>query len=408
MKYELIIIGGGASGLAAAVTAASLGLKRIAVLEQLPRIGKKLLATGNGRCNLSHTDISGSDYRGTVSPDEILKRFGKAPAFFENLGLFCRADAQGRLYPNSMTAASVLDAFRLRLEQDGTEILCDQKVTALEHNGKDWLVQAQEAMQAGCVIFAAGGHAAPKLGTDGSAWKLLEKLGIPIVSPRPILCPLRSEEKLLRPLKGIRLKGSVTLFNSKKKLVSEEGEIQFNEGTISGICVFDLTGKIDYSQLRGCELSVNCFPEADAGELLSRLYTVQAVRSEAICGDLLSGLVHRTVGKVVLKRCGILETAPCSSLSGAQLHAIANTLCDLRFPVTGTGDFGQAQATAGGVHVKALDADLQVKARPGLFITGEAADIQSICGGYHLHWCWASGSAAAYGAVKRIMKGEGA
>lgn len=406
MKYDLIIVGGGASGLAAAVTAASLGIRKIAVLEQLPRIGKKLLATGNGRCNLSHNGISGSDYSGSVCPDEIIRQFGEAPAFFENLGLFCRVDTQGRIYPSSMTASSVLDAFRLRLEQDGTRVLCEQKVQALKQQNSHWIVHAQEEMASKCVIFAAGGHAAPKLGTDGSAWKLLERLGIPVVSPKPILCPLRSDEKLLRPLKGIRLKGSISLRSGNTIHASEEGEIQFNEGTISGICVFDMTGKIDTSRIRGCELSVNCFPETDAGEILSRLYTVQAVRQETACGDFLSGLVHKTLGKVILRRCGIPEMQPCSSLSGAQLHDIAALLCDLRFPVLGTGDFHQAQATSGGVQGSALDANLQVKQYPGLFISGEAADVHSICGGYHLHWCWASGSAAAYGAAKRILKGE--
>lgn len=407
MKYQLMIIGGGASGLAAAVTAAEYGLKRILILEQLPKTGKKLLSTGNGRCNLSHTGISGKDYRGSLRPDRILSRFGEAPDFFEKLGLFCRTDTEGRLYPGSMAAASVLDAFRLRLAQDNTEILCDQKVTALERNGSLWTVRTEAAVfQAVCVIFAAGGHAAPKLGTDGSAWQMLERLGIQMVQPEPILCPVLSDAKLLYSLKGIRLKGSVTLFDKRKPVCTESGEIQFTEKALSGICLFDLSGLIDSRRIRDYTLSVNCFP----GEkhLLQQLTVCQKSRSQASCEDMLTGLVQKPVGRAVLKSCGIAADTPCLTLTEQQLRDIAERLQDLRFPVKGLGDFTQAQATRGGVHGSALDGDLQVKAQPGLYVTGEAVDVQSKCGGYHLHWCWASGAAAAQAAARRIRKGTGA
>ena len=400
--YPLIVIGGGASGMAAAVTAAACGLRRIVILEKLPRTGRKLLATGNGRCNLSHTEITAADYAGSVPVEGILGSFGDVSTFFGNLGLFCRTDAQGRMYPYSMTAAGVLDALRLRLKADGTQELCGREVTALIPQRGYWQVQtaAGECLAARSVIFAAGGWAAPKFGTDGSSWKILEQLGIPLVSPHPILCPVGTDPALLRQLKGLRVRGSVTLFDGDVPVCTRDGEVQFTEKALSGICVFDLSGQIDSMRTKAFRLSVNCFPECDTGETLARLYTCQAVRPEASCEDMLTGLVHKALGRAVLERCAVPPGMPCSSLSGRQLAMIAERLHGLEFPVTGTAGFAQAQATAGGVPGSALGEDLQVKRYPGLFVTGEAVDVHSVCGGYHLHWCWASGACAGMAAAK--------
>ncbi len=403
MTCQLIIIGGGASGLAAAVTAASFGIQRIVILEKLPRIGKKLLATGNGRCNLSHEMITAADYQGSVDVTGILTEFGDVSAFFENLGLYLRTDDAGRMYPYSMTANAVLDAFRLRLRQYDIAELCGCEVVKLYRKGTVWHVQTAEAdYTAACVIFSAGGHAAPKLGTDGSAWKLLENLGIPIVSPRPILCPVLSVPNMLHPLKGLRVKGAVTLWDKNTPVCTEAGEVQFTEKTLSGICLFNLSGLIDTRRFSDYVLSLDVLPEQTAEETLARLYALQAVRYDAACEDWLTGLVQKPLGRFVLKTAGIQAVYPCAQLTDMQLVRVSEVLHRLCFPVTGTGDFAQAQATAGGVHGKALDANLGVKGYTGLYITGEAADVHAGCGGYHLHWCWASGTAAARDAAKRF------
>lgn len=404
MTYQLIVIGGGASGLAAAVTAASLGVQRIAVLEKLPRTGKKLLATGNGRCNLSHVSVAAEDYRGSVDVTKVLADFDGTAAFFENLGLYLRTDDTGRMYPYSMTASAVLDAFRLRLRQHDIAELCGCEVVNLYHKGHFWHVQtADTEYLAECVIFAAGGFAAPKLGTDGSAWKLLENLGIPIVPPRPILCPVLSVPKLLYPLKGLRVKGTVTLLDGNMPVRTETGEIQFTEKTLSGICLFNLSGFIDTCRFSDYTLCLNLLPEQTKEETLARLYTLQAVRYDAVSEDWLTGLIQKPLARFVLKTAHIPAAYPCAQLTDKQLVGVSEALHGLCFPVTGVGDFTQAQATAGGVHGRALDADLGVKGHPGLYITGEAADVHADCGGYHLHWCWASGAAAARQIAKILL-----
>ena len=244
MIYDLLIIGGGASGLASAVTASSMGVQKIAVLEHLPRTGKKILVTGNGRCNLSHQDISAKDYQGSYDVSEILKNFGNAESFFENLGLYCRTDEQGRIYPYSMSANAVLDALRLACSEV-TEF-CQETVINLKFQSGLWHVQTENQHYISkYVIFSAGGIVQPKFGTDGSAWELLKNLNIPMTEGRPILCPLLSDKKILQPLKGLRVKGSVSLYHKNKLLKSELGEIQFTEQALSGICIFNLSSFLE-------------------------------------------------------------------------------------------------------------------------------------------------------------------
>ncbi|MDE6657961.1 MAG: aminoacetone oxidase family FAD-binding enzyme, partial [Oscillospiraceae bacterium] len=288
-EYFLVIIGGGASGLASAVTACSMSVKKIAILERLPRVGKKILATGNGRCNLSHENISPENYFGSYDTSHVLANFGKAENFFENLGLYCRTDEQGRIYPYSMTANAVLDALRMHCRQV-TEI-CNTCVIELYQKNHKWhiLTENQEHMIAKNIIFSAGGTVATKFGTDGTAWDMLRKLQIPIVESKPILCPLRSNKNNLQILKGIRVKGSVTLLEKNKILRTETGEIQFTEQAISGICVFNLASLISKEKLTDYEIAINLFPELENSELIARLYSCQAVRYDSDCENMLSG-----------------------------------------------------------------------------------------------------------------------
>ncbi len=389
---NLIIIGGGASGLAAAVTAISLGVEKIAVLERLPRTGKKILATGNGRCNLSHQNISAPDYQGSYDVTGILQEFGSAEAFFESLGLYCRTDEQGRIYPYSMSANAVLDA--LRLHCSGVPEFCNEQAVNLFRKNRIWHILTESGTEylSRFVIVSTGGTVQPKFGTDGTAFRLLENLNIPVIQGRPILCPLLSDKNILRSLKGLRVKGSVSLYHKNQIIRTESGEIQFTEQALSGICIFNLSSYLKY-QFSGCQISVNLFPELELPEVIARLYSCQAVRCGASCEDMLSGLMQKPLARTVLKQIRIRADMPCSQLSDLQIRHLAGICHDFRFPVLGTVK-EQAQASAGGVSGKALDKQLQVKACPGLYVTGEAVDVHAPCGGYQLHWAWASGYTA--------------
>lgn len=404
MDKQLIIIGGGAAGLAAAVTASSYGMGEVAILERQSRTGKKILATGNGRCNLSHRSITAADYRGSFPVQDILERFGTAEDFFSALGLHCRMDDQGRIYPYSLSAAAVLDALRLGCAQNGVEEICDAAVTALVPVKGGWQVETEQAVYTSdAVIFAAGGHAAPQLGTDGSAWALLEKLDIPMAAPRPVLCPVLSDAAMLRSLKGLRVKAEAALFDRSKAVYRENGEVQFTQQALSGICIFNMAGYLEQKRLADYTISLDLLPGLAISETLGMLYAFQAVRCGADCEAMLTGVVQKPLARLLLKRCGIHAEMPAGHLNGAQMQQIAAMLHALQFPVSGVGGWQQAQATAGGVKAEALDADLQVKRHPHLYIVGEAVDVHSLCGGYHLHWAWASGAHAA----KSIAEGRG-
>jgi len=398
--FDLVIIGGGASGLSAAVTAVSMGVQKIAILERLPRTGKKILATGNGRCNLSHKNISALDYQGSYDVTEILSQFGDAESFFESLGLFCRTDEQGRIYPYSMSANAVLDA--LRLQCSDVSEFCNERVINLYPQNETWHIRTESDQEylSESVIFSAGGTVQPKFGTDGSAWELLRKLEIPVIQGRAILCPLLSDQKILRPLKGLRVKGSVDLYHKNKLLKSETGEIQFTEQALSGICIFNLSSFI--SPDKNYEISVNLFPELEIAEIISELYSCQAVRYHASCEDMLSGLMQKSLARTLLKQIGIKADLPCSQLSDLQIRQFAAICHDFRFPVLGMVR-EQAQASAGGVAGTALDRHLQIKTHSGLYITGEAVDVHAPCGGYQLHWAWASGYTAGKYIAERLV-----
>ena len=201
----------------------------------------------------------------------------------------------------------------------------------------------------------------------------------------------------IRKSKGYTCEEMASLLGIKKSAYAkkERGEVQFTETALSGICMFDLAGKIDMRRLEDFRIQLDLLPDKKEEDALSMLYTLQGTRFSRSSEEMMTGLLQRPLARLVLKNAHIRADQPCSELNDNQLRGIARELKHLRFPVTGTADFSQAQATAGGVRGDALDDFLMVKAHPGLYVTGEAVDVQSICGGYHLHWCWASGCRAA-------------
>ena len=394
MKKMILIIGGGASGLAAAVSAARCGAD-VTILERLPRVGKKILLTGNGRCNLGNRARDFSHYHGTVpQARHILEQFD-TEEFFCGLGLYVRADSEGRMYPCSNAAASVLDALRMECERLGVHVCTEEQVIDLKPTGNAWSITTQAAKyQADAVILAAGGSAAPACGTDGNLLPILSRLGYRILQPMPALCPIPSDAQILKPLKGMRVRAAATALVDGKPRKTEIGEVQFTENALSGICLFNLS-RLAATYGSRMTISLSLLPDALANQT-DLLENLLAVRGDVSCADLLTGLLPKRVAEVCVKLAlgkttGSARDILCSDETKSKLMHI---LHDWQFPVTGTAAFSQAQVTAGGVSGQCVNQVLMSKKHAGLYFCGEMLDIDGDCGGFNLDWAWASGCCA--------------
>ena len=243
---DIAVIGGGASGFAAAIEAkTALPKARVVILEKLDRVGRKILATGNGRCNLSNINLSADHYHGSVK--NVMRIIGATPSakeFFGSIGVICTADTKGRIYPKSNSAATVLSALRLRAEELYISERCNFEATFIESTNDGFRIHSASGEKFPCrrVIVAAGGYAAPQFGTDGSVIRLLRSKGCHTTKICPAVAPLRVRPELLKGLKGVRAKGRVMAYSAGRLLKEEVGEIQFTENALSGICVFNTPG----------------------------------------------------------------------------------------------------------------------------------------------------------------------
>ena len=390
MSRSVIVVGGGASGLSAAIAAADKGAY-VTLLERLPRVGKKILLTGNGRCNLGNRDTAFSHYHGTLpQAARILSGFDPV-RFFRQFGLLTRTDAEGRIYPMSGTAASVLDALRFAAAQRGVRMLCEKQVTAVSPKGNRWQVTAgDDHFTADAVIFAAGGSAAPNCGTDGNLLPMLRKMGYTVTEPKPALCPVLTDPAMVRALKGLRVRAAVSAIRGGKILKTESGEVQFTDQALSGICVFNLS-RLAAQHGSSMELSLDLLPDLPADETAALLHELLGLRGDLPAGELLTGLFPKRIGEMLLRKAGGNLNENASEISEDTKKALLSLLHDLRFPVKGTASFSQAQVTAGGIAGQCVGKHLESKLHKGIWFCGELLDLDGDCGGFNLTWCWASG-----------------
>lgn len=398
MVYDIIIVGGGASGLAAAINAKRTNGKiKVAILEALPRVGKKILATGNGRCNLTNFNAVSSCYTNSAFTQNVLESYPsrKVLEFFKSLGVLCVNDGEGRVYPMSNTAASVLDALRYEAERLGVGIYCDTHVEKIKRNNGVFDVDGKIGKR---VIIAVGGCSSPSQGSDGSGYSLLKSLGHTVTEVYPGLVRLNTEENT-KALKGIRVKARLKLLRNGEKIDSSKGEVLFTESGISGIAAMDISRSIKKGKYI-CVLDV--LPECDEKAVRSFL---NSLNGEMPIENALSGMLPRRVGQYILKKCGINFTVPIKKLKENEIGSIISTAKALRFNISGTDGFANAQITIGGARIDEFDPKtLQSRLVKGLYCTGELLDVDGICGGYNLQWAWASGLTAGRLAAEGLLK----
>ncbi len=384
---RVAIIGGGAAGLSAAIAAAR-GGAAVTILEAGARVGRKVLASGNGRCNLSHASVSPEAYN---HPDFVTPTLSRYPYegvrdFFEGLGLFTQPDNEGRIYPISNHASSVLDVMRLELAHLGVEERCDVEVTSITSAADGFEVTSRdgERLQSDAIVVTTGG---------GST--LLGAFGHESVPCVPVLGPLKTELDPIRGLSGIRVKCAATLLDARgEPVATERGELLFRDYGVSGIMIFDLSRLYE----PGATLSIDFFPDIDAAEFRTLIAERCSTLSWRTAETFFDGMLQSRVAAAVMRAAQIDPATPVAELPCDRLGAL---LKDFRIAVTGRGDAKQAQVTRGGAAVTDFDPEtMESQRNHGLFAAGEVLDIDGRCGGYNLHWAWASGIVAGQSAAR--------
>ncbi len=396
---DIAIIGGGASGLVAGIAAARYGCNNITILEKLPRVGKKILSTGNGRCNLTNSSIRADDYDGdTVLLSYISGDTENTEEFFSSLGLICKADDTGRVYPFSNAATSVLDALRFAADFAGIDTICEFSVTDIKKVKNSFIITDGETeIRAKRVIIATGGKAAPSLGTTGDGYGLCKKLGHSVTELYPALAPIRTDIGLVKSLKGLRVAADVSLLAGGKIIDRQSGEVQFTDGALSGICIFNLSAKAAKYVGKG-EISLDTAPTLSKEELYGMIKSSAEIRATLPCEELLTGIYHKRIGQAMLKKAGIAFSKTCGEITPKEISLICSAAKDSRYPIKGVSDWSLAQITCGGIPADEVSDKLESLKAKGLYLCGEILNIQGKCGGYNLDWAWKSGYTAGMNA----------
>lgn len=412
--FDVIIIGGGASGLTAAIFAAQKG-NRVTILEHKDRVGKKILMTGNGKCNLTnqndfHGKYYSSDAASLTKIYDTLVTFGAddTRAFFEELGLHTKEKRDGGVYPVSEQASVVLDVLRSACARLGVRTITDCEVQTitpqkkggsigamlLDKNGK----KKQQTFSYEKLILATGGAAASKSGSDGSGYRLAKSIGHTIIKPLPALVQLRCDGNFFKAVSGVRAQAELMLLIDGKKAACEEGELQLTDYGISGIPVFQFSrlAARALDEKKKCEVDINFLTYVDKQdrELFAKKHADTQSYGYKTVEELLSGMVHKKIAAMICRKNKITTGTTVSEAGEKAVCGCILELFDFRVAVTGTNPFENAQVCSGGVPLSEVDETFASKLWNNVFIVGELLDCDGICGGYNLQWAWATGAIA--------------
>ena len=395
---QAAIIGGGAAGLMAAITAAENG-HSVTLFERQARVGRKLLATGNGRCNLSNTNLSTDNFHG-VQADFVRPALDAFPTeaaldFFHNLGLLTVTEPSGRVYPLSDQAGSVVDVLRFAAEAAGVEMRTGEEVLSLSRSRNGFTLRLENGtFHAERVVVCCGGMAGGKLGGTRSGYELLASLGHSRTALYPALVQLKTAPDFVRSLKGVRADAAVTLEKRGNVIAGSCGEVQFTDYGVSGPAIFEIS-RAAATGGEGLTVHLDLLRDYAQAEILALLRQRCADFPALTNENLLTGILHNRLGRTVLRYagCGLAESV--TALRERDIANIARAIKDFALPVSGTTGFDNAQVTAGGISTAEFDPEtLCSRIVPGVYAAGEVLDVDGDCGGYNLQWAWASGRKA--------------
>lgn len=418
------IIGGGASGMMAAIAAASAG-EHVTILERRDRVGKKILATGNGRCNLSNRDFCVErDFRSASGIEQISRYFAQfgvedTLSFFRKAGLLT-VEKSGYLYPRSLQAAAVLDLLRSELERLGIEVICNCKVRKIEKKLQFTVFSDQGEFLFDRLILACGSAAGTSRKEELGGFELAKGLGLSVEEPVPALTALRCRESFFKSLAGIRCAARVTLQIYRKwesgspagqcgkraeppeASYAEEGELQLTDYGISGIPVFQCSryAAAALARRKRVEAILDFMPEygvEEWQEFCKRQFQSCLGKSVMVLG---SGILHKKLVQLLLGRCDLKQDDVVEERTRERIFSMFALMRDFHVKVVSANPMESAQVCAGGVALSEVDGNLQAKRIPGLYLCGEMLDVDGRCGGYNLQWAWSSGHIAGSAAAR--------
>ena len=396
-KHDVIVIGGGAAGMVAAVNAAE-RRRNVLLLEKADRPGRKILASGNGRCNLMNSGdlryFGDMQFARTVLSHCSMKELTR---FFRGYGLFLTEEGEGRVYPLTNQSASVLSVLKNAMSLNGVTVQLNSRVESVSAENRLFHVHTSSGhvFEAGKIIIACGGSAQPKLGGSADGYALLRSFGHTVVPPSPSLVPLNTDARSISGLSGIRIRCTASLMHGQEMLHRETGEVLFTDYGVSGICIMQCARFIsDEGSFLLLDLLHHALPD--------RAYAVQELCQRQIrfssCSPvwLLNGILPEKIAYAVLKQAGLPlrgETAGEIDIQG--IEEIVDSAYAYRIDVKGSRGLDYAQVTAGGASCCEFDpSTMESMIIPGLYAAGEVLDVDGDCGGFNLMFAFASGRTA--------------
>ncbi|MCF6465826.1 NAD(P)/FAD-dependent oxidoreductase [Clostridium sp. Cult2] len=406
---KVLVVGGGAAGMMAAISARNQGADVI-ILERNNRVGRKILATGNGRCNYTNVNLSIENYHGENKkfPYSCLSQFNvdETINFFEVLGITPAIEEDGKVFPLSFQSSSVLDVLRFELEYLDIEVMTEAYVVDIKNNNNNFILTLKDGREiyGDRVILATGGNAAPNTGSDGNGYVLAQELGHSLIEVFPGLVQLKLEGDLFKQVDGVKFIGTAGLYDKNKLLKEDSGDILFTNYGISGPPILQLSRTALYYLKKGksIQLKVSIIHTRTQEELFDYLQYRFGFMPKKTIEIGLIGLINKRLILPILNETAIDKNKLIAHLSNEEVRKISAILTDLRFNIIGSKSWDNAQITAGGIVTNEIEnSTMESKLVKGLFFAGEIMDIDGDCGGFNLQWAWSSGYVAGRNASLR-------